>query len=467
MEGICVGPPSTQVKKRVSAAGKIPFTCTVGATTLAVADGIAGLHNQNGAFGMTNRLLVGVGIAAVVAAAALLWRFKQQPAPEEAPAPPVASAPAPAPAASAASAPQPEKPPLEVPVAAAPLAPQDIPQELTELVGRKAVASFLQLDDFPRRFVATVDNLGRAHAPPALWPVNPTPDSVPGRRARRRPGDSAADNAARYTPFVLLVETVSVGRAVDLYVRMYPLLQRGYEELGYPNRYFNDRMIEVIDLLLATPDVEYPVKVELTDVKGPIPSVRPWVRYEFSDPALEALTSGQKILVRSGAVNQRRLKGKLAELRAELVEARRQALKAADARKFPGGRRTGLADRHRAGLAGRRAGPSLVDTAHQHLRADRVRAGARATGLAAARRRHRRHGHAAGQRRLRADPVRVRLSHQPALAAHQSVARRHRRCSKRRSRSPRCTVAVRLFGMSMLSRAAAGVAVDVHLARRR
>ena len=35
-----------------------------------------------------------------------------------------------------------------------------------------------------------------------------------------------ADNAARYTPFVLLAETVNVGQAVDLYVRMYPLLQR-------------------------------------------------------------------------------------------------------------------------------------------------------------------------------------------------------------------------------------------------
>jgi hypothetical protein len=55
-------------------------------------------------------------------------------------------------------------------------------------------------------------------------------------------------------------------------------------------------------------------------VKGPIPSVRPWVRYQYSDPALESLSSGQKILVRSGAVNQRRLKGKLAEFRAELVK---------------------------------------------------------------------------------------------------------------------------------------------------
>ena len=44
---------------------------------------------------------------------------------------------------------------------------------LTDLVGRKAALSLLQLDDFPRRFVATVDNLGGARAPARLWPVVP------------------------------------------------------------------------------------------------------------------------------------------------------------------------------------------------------------------------------------------------------------------------------------------------------
>lgn len=263
---------------------------------------------------MTNKLLLGVALVAALAAAALFWWFRTAPAPA-APAPPVAQAPEPT-----ASAPAPEpKTPLEVPVAAVPLTAEEIPQALIDLVGRKAVASFLQTDDFPRRMVATVDNLGRAHAPPILWPVTPTAERF---MVEDRDGASVihADNAARYTPFVLLAETVDVGKAVDLYVRMYPLLQRSYQELGYPNKSFNDRMVEVIDMLLATPDVEYPVKVELTEVKGPIPSVRPWVRYQYADPKLEALASGQKILVRSGAVNQRRLKGKLAEFRAELVK---------------------------------------------------------------------------------------------------------------------------------------------------
>jgi hypothetical protein len=189
---------------------------------------------------------------------------------------------------------------------------------LANLLGGNAALSFLQLDEFPRRLVATVDNLGRAHAPAQLWPVDPAPD----RFTVEAVGDApviAADNAGRYTPFVLLAEAVDARRAVDLYVRLYPLLQKAYEELGFPSRYFNDRVMAVIDLLLSTPETEMPLKLRLTEVKGPIASLRPWVRYEFADPALESLSSGQKVLLRVGPVNERRLKDKLAQIRRELA----------------------------------------------------------------------------------------------------------------------------------------------------
>jgi hypothetical protein len=100
---------------------------------------------------------------------------------------------------------------------------------------------------------------------------------------------------------------------------MTPLLQRAYTDLGYPGRSFDARLVEVIDLLLATPSTPEPLKVQLTEVKGSVPSVRPWVRYEFADPALESLAAGQKILMRVGPVNQRRLKAKLVEIRAALL----------------------------------------------------------------------------------------------------------------------------------------------------
>lgn len=179
--------------------------------------------------------------------------------------------------------------------------------------------TFLSTSDFPRRFVATVDSLGRSHAPALAWPVNTTPGRF---TVQEQEGSTviAADNSARYTPFVLLVETIDIGRAADLYVRLYPLLQREYEQLGYPNQYFNDRLVAVIGQLLATPKIPSPVKLHLTEVKGPIPSLRPWVRYEFADPSLESLSAGQKILLRVGEVNGHRLKAKLVEFRQELAK---------------------------------------------------------------------------------------------------------------------------------------------------
>ncbi|OJW90460.1 DUF3014 domain-containing protein [Alicycliphilus denitrificans] len=77
----------------------------------------------------------------------------------------------------------------------------------------------------------------------------------------------------------------------------------------------NGRIVAVLDHLLAAPAPQGPLAVQLTQVRGEVPSTRPWVRYEFADPQLEALSSGQKMLVRMGPDNARRLKAVLAELR--------------------------------------------------------------------------------------------------------------------------------------------------------
>jgi hypothetical protein len=82
------------------------------------------------------------------------------------------------------------------------------------------------------------------------------------------------------------------------------LFQDAYVALGYPDGYFNDRLVEVIDHLLETPEVNDPIEL-----------VRPHVLYEYSDPNLEALSSGQKLLLRMGSDNAARIKGTLRELR--------------------------------------------------------------------------------------------------------------------------------------------------------
>ncbi len=194
---------------------------------------------------------------------------------------------------------------------------------LTQLFGAGPLASFLNTDGFIRRTVATVDNLTRQQAPARMWPVQPTPGRFtvqPGAQGGVG-GEQTIDaaNGGRYAAITAFAEKVDVDRAAKLYARMYPLFQQAYEELGYPGRYFNDRLVAVIDHLLAAPEPEGPIRVKLTEVKGEYDAPNPWTRYEYVDPALESLTSGQKMMVRVGLVNERRLKAKLAAFRAQIV----------------------------------------------------------------------------------------------------------------------------------------------------
>jgi hypothetical protein len=231
---------------------------------------------------------------------------------------------APAPAASVAQpaaepAPAAQYPALQPPDKEDVVAAGDVTAALERLLGRESVLKFLQATDFPRRLVATVDNLGREHAPPAVWPVQP----APGRFLVEGDRDShviGAENALRYAPFVAFAGSVDAAQAVKLYRRMYPTLEQAYRDLGFTDRSLNARVFEVIDLLLATPEPAQPPRMTLTEVKGPVASVRPWTRYEYAEAKLERLAAGQKILLRIGTDNRRVLKAKLRELRQELLK---------------------------------------------------------------------------------------------------------------------------------------------------
>jgi hypothetical protein len=250
-----------------------------------------------------------------------------------------AEPPAPPPPAPVAEAPPAPPPPAEPEVrhpieearpetapepakAAAPLPPlgesdKTVRDAIAGLAGRKSLA-LLEDAGLARRFVATVDNLPRKKASPRVWPVRPTAGQFTPT-ARSDGVYLGPENERRYEPLLQLMESVDTGKLVALYVRLYPLFQQAYAELGYPKRHFNDRLIEVIDHLLATPELKGPMKLVPPDVKGPVKLERPWVMYEFADPDLEARSAGQKILLRMGAGNAGRVKAKLRDVRRQLT----------------------------------------------------------------------------------------------------------------------------------------------------
>jgi len=180
---------------------------------------------------------------------------------------------------------------------------------LTGMIGAKPVEQFLVPENIVRHIVVTVDNLPRKKIAVDLRPIKPTP----GQTVVTNQGDATtlgAANSERYAPFVRLVETTDPKTLATVYFHLYPLFQQAYEDLGYPGRFFNDRLVEVIDHLLAAPEP-----------RGPIQLVQPRVFYQFADSKLEDLSAGQKLLIRMGSANERSLKAKLREFRAELVQS--------------------------------------------------------------------------------------------------------------------------------------------------
>ncbi len=180
-------------------------------------------------------------------------------------------------------------------------------REATALVGKPAFDELFAGEGLLRRVVATVDNLPRRNLPATQRPLRGATGAFLASGTEDAPVLDEA-NYARYQPYARLAALVDARAAVAAYQRLYPLAQQAYEELGYPGRYFNDRLVEVIDDLLAAPELD-----------GPVPLKRPNVLYEFADPDLEARPAGQKILIRMGPANARQVKSKLREIRALLA----------------------------------------------------------------------------------------------------------------------------------------------------
>ena len=210
------------------------------------------------------------------------------------------------------------EPPVRNPVAETPppkplppLADSDpsLQESLSGVFGR-ALDPFLVPKNIIRHTVVTIDNMPRKKTAVQMWPVKP----IGGELAATREDDSdeltlSEANYARYEPVIKILRNTDPAQIATLYKQYYPLFQEAYVSLGYPDGYFNDRLVEVIDHLLATPDVPGPVKLK-----------RPSVNFVYADAELEALSSGQKTLIRMGSANAAIVKDKLRELRKAIAK---------------------------------------------------------------------------------------------------------------------------------------------------
>ncbi len=262
------------------------------------------------------------GIFAVIALLAALgagyfwWQHNQQETVL-----PVASAPPaePAPASEETPATPVILPPIRHPIEAAPVkdalptvddSDSRLAQALQSLVGSDLWRFTFFPERIIRHIVATIDNLPRSEASTKVWPVRPVGSWLQTEGAGNDVRIADA-NAQRYAQYVELVKRIDVARLGDIYRQFYPLFQRAYVELGYPDGYFNDRLVVAIDDLLAAPELSEPPQL-----------VQNKVLYQYADPELESRSAGQKIMLRIGTGNARIVKEKLRILRAAVTKAR-------------------------------------------------------------------------------------------------------------------------------------------------
>lgn len=220
----------------------------------------------------------------------------------------------PAPASSAAEPAATDAAPVERPVAGAaglgvgepdpdlpPLSQLDayVRPLLAALSRRPELAALLASDDLVRRFVVSVDAIGRGATPArqvqAVAPREPF--------AVRRDGGAAViapSSYARYDGLVRLVEDMDPQRLARLYGQLKPRLEEAHRELGVAGT-FDDAITRALAHLLDTPVI--PAAPRVQPGKG--------TNYLYADADLERLSAAQRQLLRLGPERAARVKTKL------------------------------------------------------------------------------------------------------------------------------------------------------------
>jgi hypothetical protein len=202
----------------------------------------------------------------------------------------------------------PEKtPPLggaAAPIAVPPLDQSDaLVRDLVKTISsHPSVVSWLATDGLIRNFALGVSNVADGKsAAGQLHTLRPaTKFSV-----LERGGDTQIDprSYARYDALAAAAASLDPAGSARVYATLKPRIEEAYRELGPSNATFDQVLQDAIVLLLRTPTVSDPVRVE---PRG--------VGYGFAAPDLEALAPAQKQLLRFGPRNVRLVKAALRQL---------------------------------------------------------------------------------------------------------------------------------------------------------
>ena len=160
-------------------------------------------------------------------------------------------------------------------------------------------AAWLASGNLVRSFVVSVDKIAVGSSPAKdLKPAAPASRFATLGSGRTLRIDPASYD--RYNGLANVVDAIDPDGAARAYRRLRPLMQQAFEELGYVNLSFDDRLARALGRLVDVPVPEGDVMLRATSVT-----------FQYADPELEELSPAQKHMLRMGPHNMRLVQTKL------------------------------------------------------------------------------------------------------------------------------------------------------------
>lgn len=194
-------------------------------------------------------------------------------------------------------------------------------ERLAELAGEAPLTDYIAGDAVIPRIVATIDALDGRQVPGVIQAVRgpggeflATADERPQVVIRNEAGDPIPQyvvdpaNYQRYSVYVEMLEAMDPEELASEFRDNQPLFEKAFSQMGYPEGDFDQRLLAVIDELLATPEPQRPLRL-----------IKPEAYFLYADEELESLSAGQKALLRMGPDNAARVKDRLRAFRDALA----------------------------------------------------------------------------------------------------------------------------------------------------
>jgi hypothetical protein len=173
-------------------------------------------------------------------------------------------------------------------------------QLVAKLSAHPAVAAWLTTDGLIRNFTVVVANIAESRTPAVhLRALRPASNFQVVERA----GQTFIDPRSyqRYDRIAVAAASIDPAGAAKLYATIKPRVEEAYRDLGAPDQTFDRALERAIVMLLKTPILSDPVRVQHEGATG----------FAYAAPEIEGLTAAQKQLLRMGPDNVRTIQASL------------------------------------------------------------------------------------------------------------------------------------------------------------